>query len=40
MIYGARISLLIGISVMLISGLIGTSLGLAAGYFGGRVDMA
>ena len=39
-IYGARISLLIGISVMLISGLIGTSLGLAAGYFGGRVDMA
>ena len=25
---------------MLISGLIGTSLGLCAGYFGGRVDMA
>ncbi len=39
-IYGARISLLIGIAVMLISGLIGTTLGLAAGYFGGRVDMA
>jgi peptide/nickel transport system permease protein len=38
-IYGARISLLIGLSVMLISGLIGTALGLAAGYFGGRVDM-
>lgn len=38
-IYGARISLLIGIAVMLISGLIGTTLGLAAGYFGGRVDM-
>lgn len=37
--YGARISLLIGISVVLIAGLIGTSLGLAAGYFGGRVDM-
>src|SRR5207244_6919795 len=39
-IYGARISLLIGVSVMIISGLIGTSLGLAAGYFGGRVDVA
>jgi peptide/nickel transport system permease protein len=40
MIYGARISLLIGFSVMAISGLIGTTLGLTAGYFGGRVDMA
>ncbi|MEQ1613887.1 MAG: ABC transporter permease, partial [Hyphomicrobiaceae bacterium] len=40
MIYGARISLLIGVSVMLISGLIGTTLGLVAGYFGGRIDMA
>jgi peptide/nickel transport system permease protein len=39
-IYGARISLLIGFSVMMISGLIGSVLGLAAGYFGGRVDMA
>lgn len=39
-IYGARISLLIGVSVMVISGLIGTLLGLAAGYFGGRIDMA
>jgi peptide/nickel transport system permease protein len=39
-IYGARISLLIGIAVMVISGLIGSALGLAAGYFGGRVDMA
>ena len=38
-IYGARISLLIGVSVMLISGVIGTALGLVAGYFGGRVDM-
>src|SRR5262245_33634592 len=38
-IYGARISLLIGVSVMVISGLIGSALGLAAGYFGGRVDM-
>lgn len=39
LIYGARISLLIGISAMLISGLIGTALGVAAGYFGGRTDM-
>jgi peptide/nickel transport system permease protein len=37
-IYGARISLLIGLAVMVISGLIGTTLGLLAGYFGGRVD--
>jgi peptide/nickel transport system permease protein len=39
-IYGARISLLIGLSVMIISGLVGTFLGLVAGYFGGRIDMA
>src|ERR1700680_2550309 len=39
-IYGARVSLLIGASVMVISGLIGAALGLTAGYFGGRVDMA
>jgi peptide/nickel transport system permease protein len=37
-IYGARISLLIGVAVMVISGLIGTTLGVLAGYFGGRVD--
>jgi peptide/nickel transport system permease protein len=37
-IYGARISLLIGFVVMVISGLIGTALGVVAGYFGGRVD--
>ncbi|MEM1345902.1 MAG: ABC transporter permease [Pseudomonadota bacterium] len=38
LLYGARISLLIGFSAMAISLVIGTSLGLAAGYFGGRVD--
>jgi peptide/nickel transport system permease protein len=38
-LYGARISLLIGFSVMLISGVIGTVLGLIAGYLGGRVDL-
>jgi peptide/nickel transport system permease protein len=39
LVYGARISLLIGFSAMLISGVIGTLLGMVAGYFGGRVDM-
>ena len=39
LIYGSRISLLIGFSAMLISGVIGTALGVSAGYFGGRVDM-
>jgi peptide/nickel transport system permease protein len=39
-LYGARISLLIGGSVALLSGLIGTVLGVMAGYFGGRVDLA
>ncbi|MCL5424300.1 MAG: ABC transporter permease [Gammaproteobacteria bacterium] len=38
LIYGTRISLFIGIVVALISGLIGTTLGVLAGYFGGRVD--
>ena len=37
--YGARISLIIGISAMLISGVLGTFLGVVAGYFGGRIDM-
>lgn len=40
LMYGARISLLIGASVALISGLIGTTLGLLAGYFGGKTDLA
>ncbi len=37
--HGAQVSLLIGFSAMIISGLIGTILGVMAGYFGGRVDM-
>ena len=36
--HGARISLMIGFTTMLVSGLIGTAMGVAAGYFGGRVD--
>ncbi len=39
LIYGARISLLIGIMAALISGIIGTVMGVAAGYFGGKVDL-
>lgn len=39
LLYGARISLLIGVSVAIISGLIGTTMGLLAGYFGGKTDM-
>ncbi|WP_298928592.1 ABC transporter permease [uncultured Ramlibacter sp.] len=39
LLYGARISLLIGASVALISGLIGTTMGMLAGYFGGKADM-
>ena len=39
LLYGAQISLLIGFCVALISGVIGTALGVVAGYFGGRVDM-
>jgi peptide/nickel transport system permease protein len=39
LIYGSRISLLIGVSIMVTSGVIGVSLGLLAGYFGGRVDL-
>ncbi len=38
-VYGSRISLLIGFSVMLISGVIGAVLGIVAGYFGGRTDL-
>jgi peptide/nickel transport system permease protein len=38
LLYGARISLTIGLAAATISGLIGTTLGVLAGYFGGRVD--
>jgi peptide/nickel transport system permease protein len=39
LIYGSRISLLIGLSAMLISCVIGTTMGIAAGYFGGWTDL-
>ena len=38
LIYGARVSLAIGVLTVMISGVIGSTLGLLAGYFGGRVD--
>ena len=37
-IYGARVSLLIGVFTALVSGIIGCALGVTAGFFGGRVD--
>jgi peptide/nickel transport system permease protein len=39
LVYGSRISLFIGVAAVLMSGIIGTFLGVMAGYFGGRVDM-
>jgi peptide/nickel transport system permease protein len=38
LMYGARISLLVGLSAVAISGLIGVLLGLVAGYYGGRLE--
>ncbi|MBY6116817.1 ABC transporter permease [Mameliella alba] len=39
LIYGTRVSLGVGAGVVLVSGAIGVTLGLLAGYFGGWVDM-
>ena len=38
MLYGARISLLVGFAAVLIAALVGVSRGLIAGYLGGTVD--
>lgn len=38
LLYGARVSLIIAFTVVLISGAIGITLGAVSGYFGGRVD--
>jgi peptide/nickel transport system permease protein len=40
MLYGARISLFVGVAVVTIAGGIGTLLGLIAGYLGGWIDEA
>lgn len=39
LLYGARISLIIGFLAMIVSGIIGTTLGALGGYFGGKVDL-
>ena len=38
MIYGGRVSLIIGVTAVLLSATIGVLLGMAAGYFGARLD--
>jgi peptide/nickel transport system permease protein len=38
LLYGARVSLLVGVSAILVGGTIGVTAGLASGYFGGWVD--
>jgi peptide/nickel transport system permease protein len=37
-IYGARVSLLVGVVSVLLGGVVGTSLGLVAGYVGGKLE--
>ncbi len=37
-VYGARISVIVGFAAVFFSGLIGTFLGIIAGYFGGKID--
>lgn len=39
-IYGARVSLLVALAVVAISGIVGVSLGAISGYFGGKVDFS
>jgi len=37
-LYGARVSLLVGFGVEVLAALVGVAVGVAAGYYGGRVD--
>lgn len=37
-IYGARVSLMVGFTAMIIGGVLGTGLGIIAGFFGGFID--
>src|SRR5262245_65818979 len=39
-IYGTRIALTVGIVSVLLGGVLGTAIGVLAGYFGGKVDAA
>jgi peptide/nickel transport system permease protein len=38
LMYGARVSLIVGFGAAAIAGIVGSTLGLIGGYFGGRVD--
>lgn len=38
LLFGARVSLLIGLAAAALAGIIGITLGVISGYFGGRVD--
>ena len=38
LVYGTRISMIVGIAAVLFGAVFGTLLGLVAGYFGGRID--
>ena len=40
LIYGARVSVAVGLSVVLLAGLVGTVIGAISGFAGGRVDTA
>ncbi|MCU4181666.1 ABC transporter permease [Bosea sp. BH3] len=37
-LYGSRVSLIIGFAAVIVSMLVGVSIGLAAGFYGGRID--
>lgn len=39
LVYGARVSLFVGITAVTISAIIGTTLGVLAGYYGGKIDL-
>jgi len=38
LIHGARVSLMVGVGVIAVAGIVGTVAGLVSGYYGGRVD--
>jgi peptide/nickel transport system permease protein len=38
LLYGARVSLIVGLSAVVVAGVLGLALGLVAGYYGGRLD--
>jgi peptide/nickel transport system permease protein len=38
LLYGARVSLLVGVAAILVGGTLGVTAGLASGYFGGWID--